>query len=196
MKSQPQMAEVRGMVRNIPKPPTKARKNSTMMSSVFKSSKRLMLEAVTRIIRDMELPMYARIRVFSIVPKMSLPISSPDLKMLPKEGLLLALLTSQRDEDMLMATSIIAPVQPIMTPAKITARMSIGTGVGMFRRFCVSWSTSPVRCSKASMEYIMIPANITPPRQPKMADTAFLLGPMMMKSVDMTAYTLIMEAAK
>jgi len=45
-----------------------------------------------------------------------------------------------------------------------------------------------------SMEYIKTPARNTPPKQPNIADNAFLFGPITINSVDTMAYMQIIAA--
>ena len=74
----PQITLVSGIVSRIPKLPAIACKSSTTIISVLNKSRVEELYATSSKVVERDEPMYARISVFAIVPRISLPITNPD----------------------------------------------------------------------------------------------------------------------
>ena len=79
---------------------------------------------------------------------------------------------------MSIATSMVAPIAPMTMAAKMIAFKSMGLVSLSSETYSVSSSRYPVSFIRWSMITDRMPATITPPAQPRAAQTLFLLGPL------------------
>ena len=127
--------------------------------------------------------------VFVIVPTMSRPMFMPDRtrSFQPRSGATAC--TSERAEEMLIATSITAPSALMTTPATSRPRRPMGVPVW---RSCSSGSTSdrrsPSTCSSACAARPKAIASATPASVPTMAQTVLRRKPPRIVSVTTVIY--------
>ena len=112
---------VNGIENNMPKLPASACNISTTIISLLNKLKREFEYTLKINTTDNELPIYARISVFAIVHIMSRPIVKPErsnaLKLISRAFSFI----SHNEEDIDIATSITAPIAPMIIPEKIIA---------------------------------------------------------------------------
>ena len=112
-----------------------------------------------------------------IMPRISRPILLPACSSIFLVGSAVVAASSFSAEAISIATSMIAPKAPIMIALNMIAFRSTGSAGFKNSRYMESSSTSPVSCKKLSADALISAAMTSPPMQPKIVATVFLLMP-------------------